>query len=224
MNTPPSKLSKSWEKAADKAARQFFPQWYVKYTPPDLEGQICWPPPSSVPLDHSQLLNTAMVLRLAYGTDDKDAASKAADEAWKLMNACHDIIESARRLRVDFEEHQKHQQEISMRTIDFKTAVRTIVGDKNDARAKKQFLAYIEAYWGEVDFCRSYDIGYSEPVRFNKRDKWVNELTLFHLQNGFSNPEVKSHSRRLREYMESEILKKISKATSNDNQAKFRDK
>ncbi len=111
-----------------------------------------------------------------------------------------------------------------MRTIDFKTAVRTIVGDKNDARAKKQFLAYIEAYWGEVDFCRSHDFGYSEPVRFNQRDKWVNELTLFHLQNGFSNSEVKSHSRRIRDYMESKILKKISKATSNDNQSKLRDK
>ncbi len=183
-----------------------------------------WPPPSSVPLDYSLLLNTATALRSAYGPDDKAAPTKAADEAWKLMNACHVIIERARSQRAAFEEHQKHEQERSIRTIDFKAAVRKIVGDKNDARAKKQFLAYMEAYWGEVDFCRSNDFGYSEPVGFSERETWVNELAQFHLQNGFSTLEVESHSRRLHQYLSCEILKKIPKVTLKDNRSKFKDK
>jgi hypothetical protein len=202
----------SWEKAAEAEARRLFPEWYGMNLSSDPSNRMFWPPPSSAPLDYPQLLSTATTLRSAYPIDDVEAASKAAAEAWKLMNACNEVLESARRVRSAFEEYQKTEALRSERTVDFRDAVRKIVGDKNDARAKQQFLAYIEAYWGEVEFRRSHDCGYCEPVVFTERVTWVEELVSFYSSHGFSDLEINLHSDRYRAYLKSEILKKFLKS------------
>lgn len=139
------------------------------------------------------------------------------------MTACHRIMDRECELRAAIAEHEQTIALRSNRTVEFSLAVSKIVGDTNDARAKKQFAAYIEAYWGEVDLRRSNNYGYCEPVDFCERETWVESVICFHSEDGFSEAEIKSHSARYQSYVKEKILEKTSKVASKDNRSKIKD-